>query len=259
MATTSTLSIDATEKTPFVKKRGKVSSKPSPVHSDLRRDKQRPPSNVEKDDGKHLTVVNRIFKPIPRCFARYKYGVLFYFFGIVSVFLPAKVSQLKVQDECHLDPMKLLRKDSSIEDISNGAVASDHQVCSKIGVSILRDGGNAIDAAVASILCLGVANPASSGLGGGAFVLIQADKQHFENRTREMKMPPFHDERDVPPLESRGKILEVIDCRETAPTASTADMFAGEPTSASSFGGLAIAIPGELRGLELAHARHVSS
>ena len=109
------------------------------------------------------------------------------------------------------------------------------------------------------MLCLGVANPASSGLGGGAFILVQGDKQHFENRTLQMKMPPFHDVRHEPPLESRGKILEVIDCRETAPAASTKDMFVDMPESASSFGGLAIAVPGELRGLELAHARHVGS
>ncbi|CAJ1896899.1 unnamed protein product [Cylindrotheca closterium] len=188
-------------------------------------------------------------------------GFLVYLLGVGTVLLLFRVHvpQLSGQDEYHLDPIKSLQEDSSIENISHGVVASDHEVCSKIGVSILSDGGNAIDAAVSTMLCLGVANPASSGLGGGAFILIQGDKSHFENRTAAQQtanMPPFHDARDKPPLESRGKILEVIDCRETAPSASTEDMFGDMPASASSFGGLAIAVPGELRGLELAHARH---
>ena len=68
------------------------------------------------------------------------------------------------------DPIMALKGPSTIENIPHGAVASDHPVCSELGKSILRDlGGNAIDAAVATMLCLGVANPASSGVGGGAF------------------------------------------------------------------------------------------
>lgn len=55
----------------------------------------------------------------------------------------------------------------------HGAVATDDGRCSEIGMSALRRGGNAIDASVAAALCLGVVSPASSGIGGGAFTLVQ--------------------------------------------------------------------------------------
>eukprot|EP00980_Cylindrotheca_fusiformis_P004801 scaffold1028_cov135-Cylindrotheca_fusiformis.AAC.11 len=157
---------------------------------------------------------------------------------------------------CRSDPVDALRNDSSLDGLKHGAVASDHKICSEIGMSILRDGGNAVDSAVATILCLGVANPASSGLGGGAFILIHSDKTNFESRVKQGEIPRFHDATDGTVFESNGKITEVIDCRETAPAAASVDMFDTKPVSASSFGGLAVAVPGELRGIELAHARH---
>lgn len=55
----------------------------------------------------------------------------------------------------------------------NGAVATDDRRCSRIGKEVLREGGHAVDAAVAAALCLGVVSPASSGLGGGAFMLLR--------------------------------------------------------------------------------------
>jgi gamma-glutamyltranspeptidase len=119
------------------------------------------------------------------------------------------------------------------------------------------DGGNAVDAAVATALCLGVANPASSGLGGGAFILVHSDRANHEAKSQTRDSPKFHDARDPNlPVVGKDKITEVIDCRETAPKAATQDMFSSKPVAASSFGGLAVAVPGELRGLELAHARH---
>lgn len=51
----------------------------------------------------------------------------------------------------------------------HGIVASDHVQCSTIGRDVLKEGGHAVDAAVAAALCLGVVNPTSSGIGGGAF------------------------------------------------------------------------------------------
>lgn len=56
----------------------------------------------------------------------------------------------------------------------NGVVATDHGLCSSIGRDVLQEGGHAVDAAVASALCLGVVSPASSGIGGGAFMLIRS-------------------------------------------------------------------------------------
>jgi gamma-glutamyltranspeptidase len=142
-----------------------------------------------------------------------------------------------------------------VEDLEYGAVASDHSACSEVGLKIMRDdGGNAVDAAVATALCLGVANPASSGIGGGAFILIHNDMAVHKSKT---SSPDFIDARDPKDLQRQGtKVTEVIDCREVAPANATTDMFVGLPKNASEIGGLAIAVPGELKGLELAHARH---
>lgn len=78
-------------------------------------------------------------------------------------------------------------------------VASDNSRCSDIGLEVLSTGGNAIDAAVATALCLGVVNPVSSGLGGGAFITIR-----LANGT-----------------------AAFYDARETAPAAATEDMYTG--------------------------------
>lgn len=157
---------------------------------------------------------------------------------------------------------------SSLEDLPNAAVASDHPVCSKVGNDILQHkGGNAVDAAVATVLCLGVANPASSGLGGGSFLLVRSSRSHFEEKQKRnsnsngnSSLPVFDDARDHT---TNGEfdddpefITEAIDCREVAPEQSSGDMYNGLPVSASELGGLAVPVPGELRGLELAHARH---
>jgi len=92
-------------------------------------------------------------------------------------------------------------------------------------------------------------------MGGGAFILVHTDPVN-ETSASEGDVD-FHDARDGEPLISEhGKITEVIDCREVAPSAATTNMYLNAPNSASIFGGLAIGVPGELRGLELAHARH---
>ena len=110
---------------------------------------------------------------------------------------------------------------------SLGAVAADEPRCSEIGASALRDGGHAVDAAVAAALCLGVLHPHSSGIGGGAFAVIRlADGTS-----------------------------EAIEFREEAPAASAPDMFVGRP-EASLEGGLAVAVPSEIHGLRLAWERH---
>lgn len=108
-----------------------------------------------------------------------------------------------------------------------GAVAADHPRCSQMGVDRLREGGNAVDAAVSTALCQGVLRPYASGLGGGAFLLIRR---------------------------ANGS-AEVIDARETAPAGAHEAMFVGRP-GASLTGGAAVAVPSELAGLHLAWARH---
>lgn len=55
-----------------------------------------------------------------------------------------------------------------------GVVAADDARCSAVGVSMLRLGGHAVDAAVAAALCVGVVFQASSGIGGGSFMVVKS-------------------------------------------------------------------------------------
>jgi gamma-glutamyltranspeptidase len=126
------------------------------------------------------------------------------------------------------DLKEYLIEQSSIDNIYSGAVATDHPICSQIGLKILQNyQGNAVDSAIATALCLGVANPSSSGLGGGHFMMV-----HMNN------------------------VTEFIDSRETAPLASSTHMYDDDSAEASLIGGRAIAVWGELRGLQLAHERY---
>ncbi len=110
-----------------------------------------------------------------------------------------------------------------------GLVASDHRWASEAGRDILADGGNAVDAAVATALASGVVQPAGSGLGGGGFAVV------------------------VLPDGTR----TVLDFREVAPQKAHRDMFVqADNKTASRIGGLANAVPGEARGLEALHKRH---
>lgn len=106
-----------------------------------------------------------------------------------------------------------------------GAVASAHPLASEAAAAVLRDGGNAIDAAVAAALVLSVVEPESSGLGGGGFALVHLAR---EGRT------------------------VALDFREVAPAAARPDMFAGpRPAGAPSpslDGGSAVAVPGAVKG-----------
>ena len=93
---------------------------------------------------------------------------------------------------------------------NRGAVASESDICSKIGISILEDGGNAADALVGTVFCIGVVGMYHSGIGGGGFMLVRAPNGTYE----------------------------FIDFRETAPAAAYQDMYTNH-TSLSIFGGLA--------------------
>ncbi|KAI9188158.1 hypothetical protein H9P43_002549 [Blastocladiella emersonii ATCC 22665] len=104
------------------------------------------------------------------------------------------------------------------------AVASEVPVCSSIGKDLLKAGGSAVDAAIGTALCVGSIHSFASGIGGGGFMLVRA---------------------------SNGS-AQVIDFREVAPRGISESLFAGDNKRAQ-IGGLAVGVPGELRGFEAAH------
>ena len=110
---------------------------------------------------------------------------------------------------------------------SHGMVASVHPVATEAGLRVLKGGGNAVDAAVAVALTLGVVDSDNSGIGGGCFILIhRADGS-----------------------------LAAIDGREMAPAAATPDMFVrngNADTKLSQTGPLASGVPGALAAYEFA-------
>jgi gamma-glutamyltranspeptidase/glutathione hydrolase len=109
--------------------------------------------------------------------------------------------------------------------VTNGAVVSAHSLASKVGVQILRRGGNAVDAAIATQLALAVVYPGAGNIGGGGFLVA-----HLKD----------------------GKNI-VIDYRETAPAKSSRDMYLDSAGNAqlnlSQDGHLAAGIPGTVAGL----------
>ncbi len=109
-----------------------------------------------------------------------------------------------------------------------GMVVSSHRLASEIGVAELKQGGNAVDAAIAAAYALAVTFPEAGNLGGGGFMLVR-----------------MADGRE-----------SFIDFRETAPAAATRDMFldaSGSPVPLlSTRGYLSAGIPGTVAGLELA-------
>jgi gamma-glutamyltranspeptidase/glutathione hydrolase len=114
----------------------------------------------------------------------------------------------------------------------NGMVVTAQHIATKVGVDILRKGGNAVDAAVAVGYALAVVYPAAGNLGGGGFATIQ-----------------FADGRRT-----------FLDFREKAPLASRADMYldgSGNVIKGLSLvGHLAVGVPGTVSGLELAREKY---
>ncbi len=113
-------------------------------------------------------------------------------------------------------------------------VAAAHPLAVEAGVEMLARGGSALDAAIAVQLVLGLVEPESSGIGGGAFLLFWSEKE---------------------------RKLRTYDGRETAPAAAKPDRFLNSrkeplPFLQAAVGGRSIGVPGVLAMLELAHAKH---
>jgi len=112
------------------------------------------------------------------------------------------------------------------------AVAAANPLAAEAGRQILQAGGSAVDAAIAVQMVLGLVEPQSSGIGGGAFLL------HWD-----------------------GQRLDAWDGRETAPAAADEEMFLnsdGQPLAfmAAVVGGRAVGVPGLVKMLEAAHRSH---
>jgi len=117
---------------------------------------------------------------------------------------------------------------------SRFVVAAAHPLAVDAGYAVLERGGSALDAAIAVQMVLGLVEPESSGIGGGAFLLYWSESD---------------------------KSLRSYDGRETAPAAARADRFLEKSKTPMGFvdavvGGRSVGVPGVLRMLELAHARH---
>ncbi|MCP8938124.1 gamma-glutamyltransferase [Alsobacter sp. SYSU M60028] len=112
-------------------------------------------------------------------------------------------------------------------------VAAANPLAAAAGREILRDGGSAVDAAIAVQMVLNLVEPQSSGIGGGAFMV------HWDQANRS---------------------VSTMDGRETAPAAATPERFLGPDGKPMKFydavvGGRSVGVPGTLRMLEAAHRK----
>src|SRR6201996_4366882 len=114
---------------------------------------------------------------------------------------------------------------------AHGMGVAQEPIAADTGLAVLKEGGNAVDAAIATAFALAVTHPAAGNLGGGGFlVAFVADK----------------------------KEVLTIDFREVAPQAATERMYLGPDGTLlprHRAGARAAAVPGTVRGLGLAHAR----
>ena len=126
----------------------------------------------------------------------------------------------------------VLFSNTALAALPDGVVAVSHPAAAAAGARMLAAGGNAIDAAAAVQFALNVVEPQSSGIGGGGFMLIHLAK------TRE---------------------TFIVDSRERAPAQASADMFAPEGLAMefplASTSGLAVGVPGTVRGVDTALRR----
>lgn len=114
----------------------------------------------------------------------------------------------------------------------NGMVVSDHHLSSELGVEILKKGGNAIDAAVATAFSLAVTHPEAGNIGGGGFLVL---------------------------MKSDGEVTS-FDFREKAPLAASPSMFLDENgkirNDSNHEGLLSVGVPGTVAGLYQAHQKY---
>ncbi|MBT8219505.1 MAG: gamma-glutamyltransferase, partial [Bacteroidia bacterium] len=114
----------------------------------------------------------------------------------------------------------------------NGMVVSTNTIASQVGVDIMKKGGNAIDASIATAFALAVTHPSAGNIGGGGFLIYYG----------------------------KDSTATAIDFREKAPLAATSTMYQdekGQLIGGSNHRGLkAVGVPGTVAGLYLAHQNY---
>ncbi len=157
----------------------------------------------------------------------------------VSLALLFSFSVLSIPLAGHAADVVAPEASTGISELKSGTaekymVVAANPLAAEAGARILRAGGSATDAAVAVQLVLNLVEPQSSGIGGGAFIL------HWDAQRREIKS---------------------YDGRETAPAAAEEDRFLTENGRVMGrmqaiVGGKSVGVPGVIRMLNMAHARH---
>ena len=154
-----------------------------------------------------------------------------------SASLPSPFSSLLAPAVASADPAPIISPFATARPVvaKHGMVVTQEAAASQVGLDVLRLGGNAVDAAVAVGFALAVTLPRAGNLGGGGFMLIH--RADLDKTT-------------------------AIDYRETAPAATTKDVFLDANGEAdpfkSRYSGLAIGVPGTVAGLELAWRKYGS-
>lgn len=152
-------------------------------------------------------------------------------FAVLPAFFVSCCLALSFNLQAQTDNVAITRYDNSFEIFhpvraSGGMVASDQRIASEVGAHILRQGGNAIDAAVAVGFALAVVLPYAGNLGGGGFMLVR---------------------------EANTKSIHALDFRETAPAAARRDMFLDQQGQVipgkSTITPYSVAVPGTVAGL----------
>lgn len=124
-----------------------------------------------------------------------------------------------------------------------GMIATQHYLASEVGATVLREGGNAIDAAIAAGLAIGVVEPWSSGIGGGGYMVVhQADRQRTQVVEFGMRAPFASTPEDYPLDPTQGR------------TGAGTFNWPAVQGHVNVSGPLSIAVPGYIRGVAMALA-----
>ncbi|XP_050578689.1 scoloptoxin SSD14-like isoform X3 [Bombus affinis] len=149
--------------------------------------------------------------------------------AICSVYGTSRDVEIQENEDVPPDPEILLPPSwSKLKIFKRGAVCADAALCANIGKSILEKNGSAVDATIAAMICNGLVNMQSMGIGGGFFMTI---------------------------YDKASKRAYTLTARDRAPLAANATMYQGKPKEATLYGPLTIAVPGELAGYWEVHQR----